>query len=289
MRHIAVHAFIALALSASCAAAADVVPAPKLLTAPAASLWDMEFGGGLASDYIYRGFSVSNRQPSVTAYVRPIYDGFYAGVIASSLDLPFRPAGLLDFHAGFRRPIGRILLESRVNYYHFPGTVIPTTNIAAKFDYWEWQVRPTWAVNEALLLMLHGSYAPSFVNTGASATWLSGIAVIKGPFRPLPGWGSYLSAEFGRHWLGTTKNFRVNLPDYTNWNVGAGLVYKAITFDLRYHDTNLSREACAVLTGDLGSTPGGVPSPENLLGLRSNWCGAAIVGKMSFDMTASKL
>jgi hypothetical protein len=88
--------------------------------------------------------------------------------------------------------------------------------------------------------------------------------------------------------MGTSK-FNVHLPDYQTWNVGSGLHYQGLTFDLRYFDSSLSKENCWVLTGDLGATPGGIPSSVNPLGLRSNWCGRAIVGKISFETLASML
>jgi uncharacterized protein (TIGR02001 family) len=249
--------------------------------------FDVEFGASAVTDYNFRGFSVSNRGPSVSGYVRPIYHGFYAGLIASTIDLPFGSTAL-DAHAGFRRQLGPVLFDARFTYYHFPNSVLPTTTVPANFDYWEVQTRPTWIVNDALLLIAHAGHTPSFANSDAPATWLSGSLVVKGPFTPLPGWGAYASAELGHHWLGTTR-FNVDLPNYLAWNVGAGLVYRMFTFDLRYFESSMSKEECWVLTGDLGAAPGGIPSPVNPLGLRSNWCGSAIVGKVTFDMTASQL
>ena len=60
---------------------------------------DVEFGAGAVTDYNFRGFSVSSRHPSVSGYVRPIYHGFYAGLLAVTLDLPFGST-VLDAHTG---------------------------------------------------------------------------------------------------------------------------------------------------------------------------------------------
>lgn len=288
MRLLCCLALAGLAVSASVAHPADKAPAPKMQPAAPPSDFDLEFGGQVLSDYVYRGFSITNRGPTVQGTIRPVYKGFYVGLIATAIDVPFRAPAVLDFHAGLRQPIGPILFEARVNYYHFPDSYLPTTNIRRNFDYWEIQTRPMWAVNDWLLLFVHAGYAPSFINLGASETWLSGTAVVKGPFQPLPGWGAYLSAELGHQWMGTT-NANVKLADYFAWNLGAGLVYGPLTFDLRYYDSSMSKEECWLLTGDLGATPGGVPSPGNPFGLRSNWCGAALVGKVSVEMTLSKL
>jgi uncharacterized protein (TIGR02001 family) len=284
------YAAAALAFSASAAIAADrAVPAIPTPPAAAASPWDVAFGALLQSDFIYRGFSVSDRGPSVAAYVRPSYGWAYAGVTVASVDLPFRPDALVDFYAGVRPVIGPVVVDARMTYYYFPNSVTPGTNIPAKFDYWQAHLRPAWNVSDSLTLVVHGSHAASFANTGANETLLSGSAIVKAPAPWLaPGVVSYLSGEIGHQWIGTTDT-GANLPDYLFWNVGAGLVYKAFTFDLRYHDTNMSMEECAILTNDLGATPGGVPSALNPLGLRSNWCSPAIVGRLSFDMTVSQL
>ena len=74
------------------------------------------------------------------------------------------------------------------------------------------------------------------------------------------------------------------MPDYTYWNIGVGLTYKAMTVDLRYHDTDLSRGECFVLTGDLRGLPSG-KGPLN----SSKWCGEAFIAKVAFDTTLSAL
>jgi uncharacterized protein (TIGR02001 family) len=281
--------YAAAALVVSAALASSATAADRAVPPAAASPFDVAFGAFLASDFIYRGFSISDRGPSVGAYVVPRYEWLYAGLTAISVDLPFRPDALLDFYAGVRPVWGPVVLDMRLTYYHFPNSVTPGTNIPAKYDYWQGHVRPAWNVNETLTLAVHGSHAVSFANTGANETLLSGSAVVRAPATWFPaGIAAYASGEVGHQWIGTTDT-GANLPDYLFWNVGGGLVYKAFTFDLRYHDTNMSREECAILTGDLGATPGGMPSALNPLGLRSNWCSAAIVGRLSFDMSLSRL
>jgi uncharacterized protein (TIGR02001 family) len=283
---------IAFVASASQALAADAAPAAK---APPASQppksfaekWDLEYGGHVTSDFNYRGFSVSNRRPSGTLFVRPVYDGLYVGLQATTLDIPFDTPGVLDFYTGYRRAIGPFQIDVRANYYHFPNSVIPLTSISTSIDYWEVQARPVWAVNEHFVLIGHAAYAPDFVNSGASETWISGTAVVKGPVTPLPGWLAYASGELGHHRFGINDR-GVDVPDFWAWNIGAGLVYRHVTFDLRYYDSNLSKEECFIVAGDTGAVPGGAPSAGNPLGLRSNWCSASVVGKISFAASLNK-
>jgi hypothetical protein len=51
------------------------------------------------------------------------------------------------------------------------------------------------------------------------------------------------------------------LPAYLNWHAGLTFTYKAVNLDLRYYDTNLSKENCFVYTGDPNARPGGRVDP----------------------------
>ena len=52
--------------------------------------WDIAFGGGIVSDYVFRGVTQSNHQPSVAAYFEPRYNinkdlQLYVGSSAESI------------------------------------------------------------------------------------------------------------------------------------------------------------------------------------------------------------
>jgi Bacterial protein of unknown function (Gcw_chp) len=68
-------------------------------------------------------------------------------------------------------------------------------------------------------------------------------------------------------------------------NTGAWSKYTAAHLDLRYYDTNLSRENCFVFTGDTNARPGGRADPlTNPEGLTSGWCSATVVAKFWFTL-----
>jgi len=74
------------------------------------------------------------------------------------------------------------------------------------------------------------------------------------------------------------------LPSYDHWRAGLAFKYDRLNLDLSYHDTNLSREDCFVLTGDSSSTLGGTGRfGANPGGLQSNLCGRALVATLSFE------
>jgi hypothetical protein len=152
-------------------------------------------------------------------------------------------------------------------------------------------------------------YSPNFLNTGADGEYLSGVVKFTAPasmalWNGQIGW--YASAEFGHQWLGTSDAFYgvpsvvggggagpfvrgIPEPDYNTWNVGVGFTWKVFTLDLRYTDTDLSKEQCSAFTSDPGATTNGTPISINPVGSKSNWCGSTFIAKLSADLTLGSL
>src|SRR5260221_3196786 len=75
------------------------------------------------------------------------------------------------------------------------------------------------------------------------------------------------------------------LPDFTNWHAGLTFSYRVFKLGLNYTDTNLSRENCYVLTGDVAAAPGGISNPgDNPFGLRSALCGATFSATLGVEI-----
>lgn len=297
--------------------AADLKPVYKAAPPPPVAFnpFDVAVGGALMTDYNFRGISQSARSPSGTAYFegryKPIKDiEIYAGVQAWAVKLPTDPSGEFDIYGGARFTMDKWSLDLGVMYYAYPGERQVTGGIAPTFialpngnttlantDFLEWYGKLTYTFNDNFLVTGAAYYTDNYLNSGATGVYYSGIAKITGNALP-NGWNWYLSGELAYYDLGTTE-FNIiafpnpggwDLPSYTTWNVGVGLTYKAMTVDLRYYDTDLSKEECNVLTADPGATFGGSPIPiTNPAGLQSKWCGAAFIGKISFDTTLSAL
>src|SRR6201996_2948132 len=87
---------MALAMVTGSAMAADM-PLKAVKAPPPAAFdpWDVAFGGAIMSDYIFRGITQSNHQPSVTAYFEPRYNvnkdlQLYVGTSAESISFSTR-------------------------------------------------------------------------------------------------------------------------------------------------------------------------------------------------------
>ena len=275
-------------------------PIKKVEAAPA-SCFDLAVGGGVQSDYNFRGISQTDRGPGVWAYVEPRCNitkdiQLYAGIWGWSTKLPTTPTGEFDVYGGIRITLGAFAFDFGGMYYYYPreralffadpaATTLSPTNFGfGRFtvdetDFWEVYGKVTYTANDWLTLSGYVYYSPNLLNTGADGTYFGGSVKLTAPSAWFPtDWGAYLSGEVDRYMIGTSDAFfgNIDFPDYTYWNVGVALTYKIFTLDLRYHDTDLSRSDCFVLTGD----PGGVVTAQ------SRWCGASVIGKFSFDLTA---
>ena len=109
-------ALLAFALTGGVASAADLAkkkapaPAPVVVVSP----WDFTVGGGLTSNYIFRGISQSNNGPSVNANAELRYTfsdtwAAYVGTAGSSIKLTNvdqSPSMELDAIGGVRGTFG---------------------------------------------------------------------------------------------------------------------------------------------------------------------------------------
>jgi hypothetical protein len=319
---LSVVAAVAVAAISVPALAADMaVKAPKA-PPPPPSPWDVAFGGGLMTDYVWRGVTQSAHQPSVTAFFEPRYNinsnwQLYAGVSGESIKFANNAAAEIDFYGGVRPTFGPLAMDFGIWEYYYPGgtcyqfntgtgsaaCLLPpwaSGNVAKKdASFYEVYAKATytmgaWAFGPTFY------WSPNFLNTGADGEYLSGIVTFTAPssmalFNGAVGW--YVSGEFGHQWFGTSDAFYgvaaypngIPEPDYNTWNVGLGFTWKVFTLDLRYSDTDLSKTECSAYTSDPGATVTGTPTLINPVGSESNWCGAAFVAKLSTSLTLDSL
>ncbi len=322
----------ALTMVTGSALAADMpVKAYKAPPAPAFDPWDIAFGGGIMSDYIFRGITQSNHKPSVTGYFEPRYNvtkdlQLYVGVSGESISFPNRAAAEIDIYGGIRPTFGAFAFDVGVWGYLYPGGTCyygaPGIDFAGKFQgaecaekallnanvikksmsFVEVYGKMTYTVNDNWSFGINEYYSPNFMNSGAwgNYTSITGKYVAPSTIFGASGVGMYVSGEFGRQWLGTSDSFYgtaafpngIKYADYNTWNIGVGFTYKVMTLDLRYSDTDLSKGNCNAFTsdfaarGNITASTGTNITPINPSGVGSNWCGAAGIAKLSFDLTA---
>src|SRR6201996_9176248 len=118
---------MALAMVTGSAMAADM-PLKAVKAPPPAAFdpWDIAFGGAIMSDYIFRGITQSNHQPSVAAYFEPRYNvnkdlQLYIGTSGESISFANRAAGEVDVYGGIRPTFGPAAFDFGVWGYIYPG------------------------------------------------------------------------------------------------------------------------------------------------------------------------
>ena len=301
-------ALIALALVStagvgglSAAHAADLEGKKIVKTAPAPAVaetpfFDATFGGRIQSDYNFRGISQTSLNPSVSGYLElTAFQGFaYVGIAPYSLDLPTRPTSENDITFGIRPKYGAFSFDLGGIYYWYPAerAFFDATGVKltpADTDYFEIEGKVSYAALDNLTFGLNLYHGFDYLHSGVDNTYVSGTAKYTFSDSLLSStWfkdgALSISGEIGEHFFdGRTQAFlgNIRLPDYTYGNIGVSYNYKVATLDFRFHDTTLSKTECFLLTTD----PKGVFSGSG----RSNWCGAAFIGTLSFDFTASAL
>jgi uncharacterized protein (TIGR02001 family) len=320
----------ALAMISGSAMAADM-PLKAVKAPPVAAFdpWDIAFGGALMSDYIFRGITQSNHQPSVAAYFEPRYNvnkdlQLYIGTSGESISFANRAAAEIDVYGGIRPTFGPAAFDFGVWGYLYPGgtcyygaptdtagnplstecatNFLPNGNVMKKdVSFFEVYGKLNYTINDSWAFGVNEYYSPNFLNSGAWGDYASITGKYTAPSTMFgaSGVGMYVSGEFGRQWLGTSDSFygvvSPGFPSYVNgipyksydtWNIGIGFTYKVFTLDLRYSDTDLNKGDCNAFTSAFNASGTTNVTPINPGGAGSNWCGAAGIAKLSFDLTA---
>jgi uncharacterized protein (TIGR02001 family) len=284
----------ALALSGQVLAADMPV---KAAPAPAAPDWDIAFGGGIMSDYIFRGITQSNHGATGTAYFEPHYKEFYLGVAGTGIDFVSAcgtfclnsPSAEVDLYGGWRPTVGKWSFDLGYIYYLYPKS-LPASQGGFTSDFGEIYGKATYAFTDAFSLGGAIYYSPNLLNYHKASEYyeINAKYVIPSTYFAKD-WGAYISGAYGRFNVDkgptTFSAGAVNtsgpfsIPSYSTWNAGLAFTYKVFTLDLRYSDTNLNGTGCIQFWN---------ADPLVSTGI-SNWCKGTFAAKLSFDVLASQL
>jgi uncharacterized protein (TIGR02001 family) len=286
MKKVVLSVVAALAFSAAPALAADMpVKAAPAAPAAAPSQWDVLFGTAFTTDYVLRGISQSDRKPAVQGYFEVDFKPtdwvtLYAGIWGSSINAAIANAEF-DNSAGARFSWGNFGLDLGAVYYYYPDPNPGNVAILlgkSSIDYVEFYAKPSYKVADWLTVSGQIIGGNNLGNTGEDAWYYSGMVTVTPPLTLPAGITLSASAEVGHQ---TYSSGYKALPvvfgvvDYTQWNAGIDLVYKAITLDLRYYDTDID------LTNN--------PTQCATLSAGTDACKAAFVAMLKFDAALSGL
>src|SRR5262249_25942198 len=137
-------------------------PPPDRPDSPA----EFNFRAGLASDYIYRGTSLSARQPAVGAPFEAAFGMFSVRAPLPTVRLPSRPVAEISTSGGFRPKLGDVQFDFGATYFSYPGEMAPV-GVTAGINYWEAMARADTKVSDVLRVAGGFAYSPNVSNTGA--------------------------------------------------------------------------------------------------------------------------
>lgn len=237
-------AFLALT---GAAAAADLSGSIKDAPAPVdegrkfAFSWNI----GGTSDYIFRGFSQSARDPAWQVGADATYGILYAGIWSSHIDFgdvgPNRVATAeVDLYAGIKPVWGPATFDFGVIYYWYPGS-LGGTNL----DYTELKAGVSGAFIpklDKLTLGYNGFYTwegtartgEIFTSEFSAAYELPKMWIFTPTVSALYG---YVAGNSGFNFTTFVGNGK---DHYSYWNAGLALAVEKLTLDFRYWDTDVS-------------------------------------------------
>ena len=176
-------------------------PRPKVRPDRPANQFGFDARAGFASDYMYRGVTLSDHKPAVGAAVEATFAQLYAGVSVASVKLPTQPAAEIAVSGGVRPKIADIDFDLRMTYYLYPGeTTGGTTN---GIDYWEVGIRADRRIAESIRVAGAFAYSPNVSNTGAWSWYAAAALGYDVPSGLLPqGIGVSFTGGAGYSWFG---------------------------------------------------------------------------------------
>lgn len=204
----------------ACAAAAAV-----LLTAGAASAQsapEVAWNATVASDYVFRGFSQTNEDPTLQGGVDATIGAFYVGAWASNVDFGDSTDAEIDVYGGYRGEAAGFAFDVGVVAYAYVGA--PAGD---DYDYVEFKGAASRAIGPATIgAVIY--WSPDFFGIDEEATYVEANIA----FEPAPQWT--VSGAVGHQALDVNA-------DYSTWNAGVAYAFTDnVAIDVRYHDTDVS-------------------------------------------------
>jgi uncharacterized protein (TIGR02001 family) len=195
------------------------------------------------SDYVFRGISQTDNDPTIQGAINVGYGILYGGVWASGLDFDaiFNDAEVeVDFYGGIKPTWGPLTFDFGVIYYAYPGEgYLPAAVSTPDLDYVEVKAGVSGSPFTNATLGATVYYSDDYAAETGEVWTVEGTAAYTfhaiGPFTPT------VSALVG-YQEGDDPAYALwnGFDDFVYWNAGLSLAVEKLTFDFRYWDTDAS-------------------------------------------------
>lgn len=182
----------------------------------------LAFNIGANTDYVFRGISQTDEDPSVFGGIDATIGSIgYAGIWVSNVDFGNGTDAEFDIYAGIKPVVGAVTFDFAAIYYGYIDQ--PS---GSHEDYWEFKAAASVPAGPATLGVAV-FYSPEFFGKTGDATYFE----VNGAL-PLGETKFTVSGALGHQ--------QVEGPlDYTTWNIGLGYqLTDNVGLDVRYHDTD---------------------------------------------------
>lgn len=196
------------------------------LTPALAQAGDLSFNVGATTDYVARGSTQSNHQPSYSVGAEYDTKHFYATAWTANMDFADGSNQEIDLGAGYRTAFKGVDLEIGVASYNYAndpgrGEDMEEVHVAASKTF------------GALTTSASVAYSPNYFNMGTRSVWYEAKAKydLTGKLSVSGGYGYQ------------TVDRKAIFPAYNSYNVGVSYdLLTDLTVDVRLTDTNLKSD-----------------------------------------------
>jgi len=233
-----------------------------LATVARADDGDLSASIAAVNDDRFRGISQSALNPAIQPSLQwtQASTGLFVGAAGSNVNFkdPQNATVELDIFGGkqFDLPFGELSVEAY--YYSYPdhhplpgGEVYSWFETIAKFGH---SFGP-------VALTATAAWTPNYYEENGTGFYMAGTAEWA-----LTDWLS-LSGTIGRQSAAHLNGDEDGFP-YAHWDAGATAAYENFSLDVRYSDTNITRDQCEALNEDAGV----------------HWCGATVLVTLTYDI-----
>ncbi|MBN2128477.1 MAG: hypothetical protein JW741_03240 [Sedimentisphaerales bacterium] len=201
--------------------------------------WSVNMDG--TSDYIFRGISQTDNDPTIQGGIDVSYGIIYAGWWASGLDFDvfLNDAEVeMDWYGGIRPVWHDITFDFGSIYYSYPGASYFVTG-GPQLNYWELKAGLSGNIHKDWVAGLNVYWSPDYFNETGRAWTIEGNSAYT--FHKVGFFTPVLSGVLG-YQDGNSNAYLIanGFSNYWYWNAGLALVVDNLTFDFRYWGTDAS-------------------------------------------------
>jgi uncharacterized protein (TIGR02001 family) len=208
------------------------------------------FNLGVVSDYVFRGISQNDNDPTIQGGIDLGYGIFYAGWWASGVnfDAASNDARVeMDWYAGIKPTWREATFDFGVIYYTYPGaSYFPGVVGGADLNYVELKAGVSGELFKNLATGAAIYWSPSYFGETESVWTFEGVAGYTfheiGPFTPS------ITGAVGYQTGGSDYSSFNGFNHYWYYNAGLALAVDKLTFDFRYWGTDASNSTSDGLT-----------------------------------------